>query len=327
MPNVRTVLLPTDFSRTARSALRVAARMAYRLDAHLTVVHIVRGRSENDRIEPRMPLVADVDALMHDSVRNALDYLPADAADRLAVQYRVVPSISAADGILRMAEEADADAIVMGTHGRRGVRRFILGSVAARVLHEAMCDVLVVPRLADARLNGRLLVPVDLFGRSPDVLKGAVRLAERLQTGVDLLYVLDTSKLLGPTLEPFMPEKMVSLQDVARARLRELTQHLDGEPDIRPHVVEGHPAREIVEFADVQESSLVVMASSGMTPEERALLERESTEEQGDRRWMLGSITERVATHATVPVWVWKRFANRHLVPRDDVHHLELTAS
>lgn len=93
------------------------------------------------------------------------------------------------------------------------------------------------------------------------------------------------------------------------------------------HVTDGHLGREIVDFAESHGSALIVLASSGMTPDERLLLEPHTESAHDDQRWVLGSITERVATHATVPVWVRKKFVNGW-GPRGVVQQaLEFTAS
>ena len=327
MQDVQKILHPTDFSRTAQTALRVAVRMAYHAGAELRLLHVVRSRSEQGRIEPRMPRIGDVKARMRAAVRHALNELPLDAEGRLIVEYAMDQDVSVAETILRRATESNADLVVMGTHGRRGVRRFILGSVAARVLHEATCDVVTVPRTADATLEGRILLPVDLFGRSRETAEAGGWLASQLGTGVDLLYVIDTSLLFMPSLESQIPAKIDSIEDVARKRLRELADTVKPDVDIRIHVADGHPAHEILEFSRANRIGLMLMASSGMTPDERALLEPQTFANPGEQTWMLGSITERVATHARVPVWVRKKFANTRAAVNGGVEQLELTAS
>lgn len=327
MQDVRRILHPTDFSKTAQTALRVGVRIAYHADAELRLLHVVRSRSEQGRIEPRMPRIGDVMARMRAAVRHALNELPQDAEDRLSIEYAMDEDVSVAEAIFRSAKESNADLVVMGTHGRRGVRRFILGSVAARVLHEATCDVITVPRMADTTLEGRILLPVDLFGRSRETVEVGVRLASRLGTGIDLLYVIDTSLLFMPSVESQIPAKIDSIEDVARKRLLELADTVKPDVDIRIHVTDGHPAHEILEFAGANRVGLMMMASSGMTPDERLLLEPQTGAQPVERTWMLGSITERVATHAGVPVWVRKKFANGRATVQEGVEELELTAS
>lgn len=327
MQDVRILLHPTDFSSTAETALRVAIRMAYQLEADLKVIHVMRSRSEKGRIEPRMPQVGDVETRLHRAVDAALANLSAGADDRIAIEYDVVSDMSAADGILRAAEKGGVDVIVMGTHGRRGFRRYLLGSVAARVLHEATCDVLVVPDKAATELAGRILIPVDLFGRSPDVVAVAARLAERFQSGIDLLYVIDTSLLFVPSLEDRIPARIDTIQEVAIDRLRELAGNVKTDVEMIEHTADGHPAREIVAFAETHGNALIVLASSGMTPDERQLLEPTSDAVASEQQWMLGGITERVVTHAKVPVWVRKKFDNAWRAAPVDVHALEYSAS
>lgn len=274
-----------------------------------------------------MPRPPDLEERLRTSVESLLDQLPAEHAKDVRVAYEVMCDLSAAAGVLRAVEEHDIDVLMMGMHGRRGFRRFILGSVAVRVLHEAACDVVVVPEVRNGDLKGRILVPVDLFGRSREVLEAAGRLAVLLGVGIDLLYVIDTSLLLMPSLEQQMPARIDTIDKVARGRLRELVNDVRPEVDVALHVSDGHPAREILDFAEEHENGLMVLASSGMTPEERELLEPPASPHRSEQRWMLGSITERVVTHARIPVWVRKKFANGGQDRADDTTELEMNAS
>ncbi len=327
MQNIRTILHPTDFSRTARIALRVAVRMAYAMKARLVVAHVIRSRAEGEQMAPRMPAAADADRMMRLAVQNAMEYMPAHVERAVDVSYATTDSVSAAEGILRIAQNERADAIVMGTHGRRGVRRFILGSVAAEVLHEGQCDVMLVPQIADASLSGRMLVPLDLYGRSQEVVQSAVELASKLKKGVDLLYVIDASILVDLTLRPIEGEAVAALHDVARTRLRELIEEAASDVDIRVHVKEGSPAREIVEVADSKGYALIMMASSGMTPDERALIDPGAAAGVADLEWMVGGVTEWVSTNSAVPVWIRKRFYGGTPRSMTEADQLELTAS
>lgn len=319
MRDLKKLLHPTDFSNTARIALRYAVATAKRLDAQLNVVHVARHATPDG--EPANGNLSQLESRMrHEISESAADYAP-------ECEYRLIHDTSTADGILRFAEENDIDAIIIGTHGRRGFRRFILGSVTARVLNEATCDVVVVPRSAEVELEGRILVPVDLFGRSQGLVGWSLELAAQFSSDVDVLYVIDASLLMMPTpADRNMPlAGLATIEEVARDRLRDLVTHVPHGVDVATHVREGHPARQILEFANDQASAAIVLASSGMTPAERALLS--GREVNIESKYLLGSITERVATNAGVPVWVRKRFLNGHSMPRNDLHELELTAS
>jgi nucleotide-binding universal stress UspA family protein len=135
---IRTVFYPTDFSEQAEPAFEFACALARDYGARMVIAHVS---------PPLIQVVGDggfvnypagnVDTLMErlKTVR------PADS--RLSVEYKLVEG-DAADEITRMAQEAKADVIVMGTHGRGGLSRLLLGSVAESVMRLSTCPVLTV---------------------------------------------------------------------------------------------------------------------------------------------------------------------------------------
>lgn len=134
----------TDFSEPARLALLKAAELARRLDCRLEVVHV----------HTPPPVAPDVLAPPEDLETAVLDDLETtmsmwrSEAERLigrAVGSTVLVG-DAAGEIVRFARGHAMDLVVVGTHGRRGLRRLVLGSVAERVVREAPCAVLVVHR-------------------------------------------------------------------------------------------------------------------------------------------------------------------------------------
>lgn len=134
MPEIRTILHPTDFSESSEAPLRLARALARNYEARLVVLHAypppvtlaeVADRRRHDRIEEE--LLAKLQALVLDD-RTA------------AVEYRVAEG-RAADVILDTAAQEGCDLIVMGTHGRSGLRRALMGSVAEEVTRKAGCPV------------------------------------------------------------------------------------------------------------------------------------------------------------------------------------------
>lgn len=146
---IRTILCPTDFSPTARAALETAESLAAQFHAKLVLVHVVppphplmmEGLLKNYEYDP-------------EAMGNCLKAItPSDP--RISFE-RVLLEGDPVAKILREAETRHCDLIVIGTHGRRGVGRFFLGSVAEKVVRQATCPVLTVkPPLAtlDASLT------------------------------------------------------------------------------------------------------------------------------------------------------------------------------
>jgi universal stress protein A len=146
----RTILVPTDFSRCARRALEYAAKLARASGATLVIQHVTElpyGLHGAERIAPDGRPVR-VDDYARESARARLD----EEATRLGPAIRVFARSEIGDAvemILEAAEELGVDLIVMGTHGRTGWQRGLLGSVAERVVRGARCPVLTIRREDD----------------------------------------------------------------------------------------------------------------------------------------------------------------------------------
>lgn len=149
---IRTLLLPTDFSKHADYALRVAGSIAHSSGARLIVLHVLRAAELPDWINDRMagsfPWSSDGVAGLDQRLR-----MLREAAPGLRVEGRVVEG-AAADQILRAAQDENCDIIVMGTHGRTGAERSAMGSVSEEIVRRAACPVLTVKDPAAARAPG-----------------------------------------------------------------------------------------------------------------------------------------------------------------------------
>ena len=136
---LRTILHPTDFSSGAEYAFRLACSLARDHGGHLIVLHV----KPTEVLYAELPYVLPPDpAQIEENLQEQLHHLqppePLAGVEYLLREGNPVPEI------LRTAQENGADLIVMGTHGRTGVRRLLMGSVAEAVLRKAPCPVLTV---------------------------------------------------------------------------------------------------------------------------------------------------------------------------------------
>lgn len=138
----RHILCAVDFSAPARAALEAAADLAAERDATLTIVHAF---SAGELAVPGMAAEAALAVEARDAANKALRGLAVEVEARAGrpVSARVVDG-PPSDAILVAAREAAADLIVTGTHGRTGIARAVLGSVAENVVRHAEQPVLVV---------------------------------------------------------------------------------------------------------------------------------------------------------------------------------------
>lgn len=138
---IKTIVVGTDGSKTAQQAVDQAAFLAAKLDAEL---HIVSGYKLPAAVYPGEAFVVPV---TDEEIRNSVEAVLADAAADARTQgLRVTTharSQAAAQALLDVAADHDADLIVVGSRGMSGARR-VLGSVPNNITHHAECSVLVV---------------------------------------------------------------------------------------------------------------------------------------------------------------------------------------
>lgn len=158
------ILVPTDFSEASESAVREGVALARTFNAHLILLYVGDGAASESTTD--FPLGLDAGMLAADRERLVNLLAPFDRG-QLHPEL-VVCAGSAAQEIVRCAEEREVDLIVMGTHGRSGVRHMLLGSVAEKVIRTAPCPVLVV-RAAAAAVGAE----VQLEPTSVSVVLGA----------------------------------------------------------------------------------------------------------------------------------------------------------
>jgi nucleotide-binding universal stress UspA family protein len=154
---VKTILLPTDFSEGSQAALEHATMLANAFNAKVVVLHVIESIAATmtetmQRVDTeamlknmgQLPQVLEVYALVRRAVEPALDKVVQDLRKAGVSASRELAEGSAYEQIVAHGRAAHADLIVMGTHGRRGVNRLFIGSVAERVVRLAPCPVLTV---------------------------------------------------------------------------------------------------------------------------------------------------------------------------------------
>ncbi len=151
MSAIRTILHPTDFSKSSDQAFRLACSLARDYADLVIVLHIVE---RPVLAYPGVLMAPPPPPLAREQRQAVLEKLrrirPSDPS--LAVEY-LLEEGDPATGILQVAQERECNLIVMGTHGRTGLGRLLMGSVAEKVVREAGCPVLTV-KVPEARKTG-----------------------------------------------------------------------------------------------------------------------------------------------------------------------------
>ena len=145
--NIRSILFPTDFSHYNDAALKLASRLAAEAQATLFIVHVHDVRDLNAAMgEASYEYASSWD----DRRREAQEHLSKVVPTVAGLTYkRECLTGSPVPEILRFAECHNVDMIVMASHGRTGLSRLLMGSIAEGVMRKARCPVLIVKQPAD----------------------------------------------------------------------------------------------------------------------------------------------------------------------------------
>jgi nucleotide-binding universal stress UspA family protein len=136
---IKTILHPTDFSERSDFAFRLACALARDYGARLHVLHVGSGPV----IVPVEGIVPPEPERYQEELTAKLQEMRAEAPN-IPVEHQLLFVGEPAAEILRVAQAIKSDLIVMGTHGRTGLGRLLMGSVAEQVVRQASCPVLTV---------------------------------------------------------------------------------------------------------------------------------------------------------------------------------------
>ncbi len=228
MPITR-IVVPIDFSERSEGPARYAEALRRAFGSSITLVHVLPPpHYEFGAMEVGGTILEELIANRAQQVRADLDEflsreLPPGQADR------VVREGDPAEEIVALAHELEASLIVMPTHGYGPFRRFILGSVTAKVLHDADCPVwtgvhLEAPTPEACRWS-RIAVALDLGQQTERTLMWAGRFASLAGAELQLLHA--TPNLEGKAGEYFDPDWRIHIESAVREEVASLLQRLD----------------------------------------------------------------------------------------------------
>ena len=255
-------LVTDDGSEYSAGAVRVSLQMAKKCGARVRVISIVAGGNAELYAMGEQLLARELD-----TARAHLNEVQQEAATLgVACETEVVQAGEIYKEIVSQADNMNADLIIMGRRGRRGLARLMLGDVTAQVIGHARCSVLVVPRAAE--LPGRHFVVASVGSRFGDAAAAAAgSLAKLCQTPITVV-----STMLASHSEQRREE--------ARHAVNRVTSFLKQENvAVEGRLLEGRPDELIVETASDKQADLIIVGSHGRT---------------GIERILLGSTTERV---------------------------------
>lgn len=309
MAEGKRILVGLDGSSWAEAALPYVEKIATAGNTTVVLMRVVppAGKSTaeppqnstHDEADDRSGVEVDADLRRHDS--KAEHYL-ADIAERLGqrgvtVETAIV-SGEPAPVLIEQAQLRGAELIILSTHGRSGLGRWIYGSVADQVMRESTVPVVLIPSTSHFRWPEgrapRILIPLDGSPLAEAVLAPALALAETLRAELILVRVVglpmgtyawsypDGASYLIESLDLQEAEARQYLDAVA-ARLRETGRGVTAVTQI------GMPAFTIIDVAREQQADLIALSTHGAS---------------GLTRLVMGSVATTLARHAHQPILV-----------------------
>lgn len=315
----KNMLVPLDGSTLAESAFAYARELAGRLRANVTVLHVV-DPAETGTLPMRQAYASHSAELVErrvTEIQRRLGWKPGGDGPRISGEVVVG---SAPEQILHYVREKGIDLLVMSTHGRTGVRRLVMGSVADEVLRQSPVPVLLVRSETEQKdqfekwADITAIVPLDGSKTAESVLPHVQALGQ--QVGNEMLKVVlvmvceppPTPAVAGPEI-PFdwkkvMDENWASCRKYTMEYLAGVEDHLRQTGlEVRSEPIEqmkSSVAEEIVDYAARTPFSLIVMATHGRT---------------GLSRWAYGSVAQKVLTGSSSPILMVRPAAAAKKVP------------
>jgi nucleotide-binding universal stress UspA family protein len=290
------MLIPLDGSKTAEAVLPYARTLARKLNVAVElVVDVAALAAQVSRANNRY-----FDTIISESVLTSEAYLKRIATTFPNANVKCTTEKGRPEEVILEKASEKTTLVTMATHGRSGINRFLLGSIAEKVLRAATSPILLirggeeVNNDGEATLNS-VIVPLDGSELAETVLPNVIALARELGLEVILLRAYKVPVNIYASSEDYYPveyeEIKIELMDEARNYLEKKVAELKrfGIAKVSHSTPEGLGADEIIALGRKLPDNLIAMCTHGRS---------------GIGRWVLGSVTETVVRHSGDPVLV-----------------------
>lgn len=277
---MKKILVPTDFTENASNALNLAVEVAQENNSKLYLLHVVE-YPIGATIDPiGVSIVQPTDTeLIDELTRNAKEKLKVIEEDLLKEEVEVTSSVDLGNAYLSVVDkikEEDIDIVIMGTHGASGVKEFIIGSNAEKVVRHATCPVLTIKNAIKKDDIKSVVFGSDFMDISDDVIMHLKQLQKTFGVQIHFVRINTPNNFEKDRVMRKLIEKMIEQQ-----------MFTDCDYTIYNDIYEEDG---LLNFAEDINADIIAMATHGRT---------------GISHLISGSIAEDVVNHAKRPVWTY----------------------
>ncbi|WP_135304637.1 universal stress protein [Haloarcula amylovorans] len=293
------ILIPTDGSD---HAVRAAEHGAFLADAFDATVHLLTVVDLSEAAGPFSAGGVDEEFVdrLETNAQTAIDALDDAVAAVETVQSSVLTG-QPSKTILDYVDDHDIDLVTMGTHGRRGLSRYLVGSVAERVVRQSPVPVLTVRATERSIVNDGyddILVPTDGSDYATAAVAHAIAIAEQSEARIHAVSVVNLGDIATGTEVGVPPGLLEQFETLAEESAESVaTAAREAGLDAETSVSTGVPARKLLDYVANHDIDLVAMGTHGRT---------------GWNRLLLGSTAERLVRQTHVPVLTVHRSDEEH---------------
>jgi len=232
MPRIGRILLPIDFQDLSKRVVHQAAVLARHFHSEIVMLHVVTPLTYSAGMLEGSYVPANLADLLKELLRQArgnLDEALKPELNGLAVK-RVLVEGDPARTIVRTAHDEKVDLIAMPTHGYGAFRRFLLGSVASKVLHDSECPIWTGAHLEEEPAREfairNIVCAIDLGAHSPKTVQWAAQLAAEFGARLTLAHITPGAEVYGPDGFDFGPAWKEGLVQSAAQQIAKLQQEI-----------------------------------------------------------------------------------------------------
>ncbi len=248
---MKKILVPVDFSEKSEEALKVASKIASKIEAEIYVLHLLDIPSgEIDVIEGHQVPKGPMAMMLFENTHAKFDeFLDKDYLDNIPV-YEKVMTDAPVEGISEFAQKNNIDFIIMGSHGTSGLEEFFVGSNTEKVVRTSKIPVLVIKKAADKFKIEKVVIAGKFKGNHISEFKKTISFLDIFNPEIHLLRV--------NTISNFKSSK--ELEDIFDNFLKKVPEY----QDLNPVIYNDYTVQEgIFNFAEKIDADVIALATRG----------------------------------------------------------------